>query len=266
MNWRDPAASDKHYWHRFSAFYERHFATLGEVSSILEYGVLDGASIRWLRLLFPQAEIVGVDILPVQPSWPVGPGITYRTVDQASRPAIGRLLHDLGRRFDLVIEDGSHFPPHQAHCLAETFPLVREGGIYILEDLHTSHPRHSYYRDYCAPGTPNCLHLLLYIEHLRATGQTMRPADIGRLAHPGMFTEADVSGLAAMIGRVEIFRRATLPLRCYACGTDDFDPVALVCRCGVDLDILSADSMTSVLYRENCSFVNKKTKKLYSMM
>ena len=54
MNWRDPIDSDKHYWHRYSRFYERHFSTVEPVSSILEYGILHGASIRWLREMFPK--------------------------------------------------------------------------------------------------------------------------------------------------------------------------------------------------------------------
>jgi hypothetical protein len=101
-------------------------------------------------------------------------GITYLTADQGDRPGIARMLKALGREFDLVIEDGSHLPPHQAICLAETFPLVRPGGLYVLEDLHTSHPGHPLYRESCAPGTPDGLHLLLLIEHLLATGGTLR--------------------------------------------------------------------------------------------
>ena len=42
MIWSDPADSDKHYWHRYSRFYQRHFEALGRVSSILEYGVFKG--------------------------------------------------------------------------------------------------------------------------------------------------------------------------------------------------------------------------------
>ena len=87
MIWSDPADSDKHYWHRYSWFYQRHFETLGSVSSILEYGVFKGDSIRWLRRVFPAADIVGVDILPQQPRWPTGPGISYVRADQGDRMA-----------------------------------------------------------------------------------------------------------------------------------------------------------------------------------
>ena len=251
MTWSDPTDSDKLYWHRYSRFYRRHFESLSPVSSILEYGVLNGASVRWLRGLFPNAQIVAVDILPPQPDWPTGQNIEYRVADQGDRPGIARLLSDIRRHFDLVIEDGSHVPQHQANCLAETLPWVRPGGLFVLEDLHTSIPSHSLYQQSCSPGTPDSLHLLLFIEHLRATGKSLRPVDAKRLAAPGLFTEADVRTVAAAIAEVDIYHRATLPLRCYECGGDDFDPVALTCECGVDLDVLGADSLTAVLRRAN---------------
>ena len=247
--WINPVDSDKNYWHRYSPFYKRHFATLQPVSSILEFGVFHGASTRWLRQMYPDAEIVAVDILPQQPDWPVDPGITYLTLDQSDRAAVARALKSLNRNFDLVIEDGSHIPQHQATCLAEAFPLVRPGGLYVLEDLQTSHPTHPYYRDHCAQGTPDSLHLLLLIEHLRATDQALRPGDVASLAAPGLFTPEDIYQLSETIAEVDLYHRTTLPLRCYACGTDDFDPVALLCRCGNDLDILGADSMTAVIRR-----------------
>jgi hypothetical protein len=203
----------------------------------------------WLRRMFPEAEIVGVDILPRQPEWPGGPGITYVTADQGDRTGIASMLKTLNHDFDLVIEDGSHIPAHQAICLAETFSLVRPDGLYVLEDLQTSHPRHPYYRENCPPGTPDSLHLLLLIEHLRATGKTMSSDDVERLAAEGLFTPADVRQLAETISDVDIYHRAILPLRCHACGGDDFDPVALTCRCGTDLDFLGPDSITAVLRR-----------------
>jgi hypothetical protein len=246
--WFDPVASDKHYWHRYSGFYRRHFASLGSVSLILEFGVYKGASVAWLRDLFPDAEIVGLDILPPQPEWPTGTGITYITADQGDRAAIAGILHSLGRRFDLVIDDGSHVPRHQANCLAETFPWLRSGGMYILEDLHTSHPQHPYYKAHCQPGTPTSLHLLLLFEHLLAIGKTIRPQDSNALCHLDMFSLEDVERLAATIADIDIYHRATLPLRCYACGSCDFDPAALRCHCGVGLDITGADSISAVLH------------------
>jgi len=249
MTWLDPIHSDKHYWHRYSQFYRPHFESLSPVTSILEYGVFKGASIRWLRSVFPAADIAAVDILQHQPEWPTGPGITYHVADQGDRTGIARLLQDMGREFDLVIEDGSHSPPHQVNCLAETLSWVRPGGLYVLEDLHTSMPQHALYQQTCAAGTPTSLHLLLFIEHLLANSKSLSPENAQRLSAPGMFTAEDVQQLAEGIAQVDFYHRASLPLRCYACGGNDFDPVALTCRCGVDLDVLGADSLTAVLRR-----------------
>ncbi|MGH7041069.1 MAG: hypothetical protein ACREFY_02920 [Acetobacteraceae bacterium] len=247
LPWTDPIGSDKHYWHRFSAFYRRHFETLGPVAKVMEFGVLDGASIRWLRRLFPDADIVGVDCIPVQPDWPDGPGIRYLRADQGDRAGLEMVLGALGGGFDLVIEDGSHIPQHQAACLAVVFPMVRPGGLYVLEDLHTSLPWHPLSLGHCTPGTPTSLHLLLTIERLRAIGQPLPPAEARLLAAPGLFTPDDVAMLAARIAAVDIFRRAVLPLRCWSCGSDAFDHVALRCRCGESLSLADPDSMTAVL-------------------
>jgi hypothetical protein len=104
-----------------------------------------------------------------------------------------------------------------------------------------------------SPGTPDSLHLLLWIEHLRATDKPMRPEQADQLAAPGLFTAADVRELEAMIGSVEIYHRAALPLRCYACGGDDFDLVALACRCGVGLDFMDCDSIAAVLRKASAA-------------
>lgn len=40
--------------------------------------------------------------------------------------------------FDLIIEDGSHRHADQQMNLALLMPLLKPGGLYFLEDLHTS--------------------------------------------------------------------------------------------------------------------------------
>lgn len=247
QDWVDPEGSDKHFWHRYSAFYRRHFAALGTVRAVLEFGVLHGASIAWLRRLFPDATIVGIDVLPPRPDWPAGPGIRYVQADQGDRPGLMRALADLPDGVDLVIEDASHVPAHQVATLACAFPKLRAGGLYVLEDLHTSLPEHPLARAQAAPGLANALHLVLAIERARALGRALTPAEAGALAAPGMFSGADVAMLSARVGAVEIFRRACLPLRCWSCGSGAFDPVALRCACGIDMSLSAPDSMTAAM-------------------
>ena len=41
--------------------------------------------------------------------------------------------------FDIVIDDGSHAPAHQVASLTALWPHVKVGGVYLVEDLHTSY-------------------------------------------------------------------------------------------------------------------------------
>ena len=244
------ADSDKHFWHRYTETYLAAFAKLGTVRRILEFGVHHGASIRWLRSRFQQAEIVGVDILPVQPTWPQDAGLTYRVVDQADRTAVADMLADAGS-FDLMIEDGSHVPQHQVNCLVEGLRRVRPGGLYILEDICTSHPLQAAFRHYSlidGRQVPTALHVLLAIIHRKEIGGDADADFVGPLAHPGFCSSADVRELFATIDRATMYRRSVLPLRCYACGSTDFDYVAWRCQCGVAL-YEPANSMAVLLWK-----------------
>jgi len=134
----DIQLSDKFFWHGYIPFYE--IIQNRDFQKIAEFGVFKGGSIRWLLERFPQSEIFGADILPIQPEWPVDERFHFRQLDQSNREQIKSFLAE--RKFDLIIEDGSHIPEHQVNCLIEGMRLLQSGGIYILEDIQTSLPHH----------------------------------------------------------------------------------------------------------------------------
>ncbi|MBS0559017.1 MAG: hypothetical protein JSR21_03080 [Proteobacteria bacterium] len=241
-------ASDKHYWHRYTDTYEAAFARLGAVREIFEFGVFRGGSIAWLARRFPDARIVGADIVEPLPEWPRDPRISYERIDQGDRAGVQAMFARLGRRYDLLIEDGSHLPAHQAACLTDGLTWVRPGGLYVLEDIHTSHPANAAFAEHQAGGAPNALHVLLAIRHLKDRGRAMTPAIAARLAAPGFFAADEIVALSARIAALDLYRRSILPLWCYACGGDDFDYAALRCACGADLYNV-ADSMSFLLTR-----------------
>lgn len=240
---------DKYFWHRYIETYRAAFAMLGNVRRVIEFGVLHGASIRWLADCFPAAEIIGADLLPEQSDWPRDSRISYRQIDQADRIGVRAMLDAIAGEVDLVIDDGSHIPQHQASCLAEGFARLRSAGLYILEDIATSHPMHAGFA-HCSlqngHRVANTLNVLLAIQHRRDTGLLFDCAT--SLAAPEFLSEADIAALAATIDRVEIYKRTQLPLHCYACGGYDFDYVSWHCRCGADL-YHPADSMTALVWK-----------------
>jgi hypothetical protein len=241
------ADSDKYYWHRYTDTYQRAFAMLGDVRRVIEFGVFQGASIRWLAECFPGADIVGADILPVRPEWPRGPRISYRRVNQAGREGVGAMLDDIEGDVDLIIDDGSHIPQHQASCLAAGMARVRSTGLYILEDICTSHPLQPAFAHHSIVNgqrVPNALNVLMAIQHLRDIGRDRAP----QLAAPSFFNQRDIDTLFQTIDRVEIYKRTQLPLRCYACGGSEFDYVSWLCECGAELNH-PANSMTALVWK-----------------
>jgi predicted O-methyltransferase YrrM len=241
-------ASDKQFWHRFVPVYDAELDAVQPVTRILEMGVFKGNSIRWLATRYPDATIHGGDILPVQPEWPVSASIHYHRVDQGSPDQIRTLFDQIGAPLDVIVEDGSHVPLHQKQCLVEGLRHVRPGGLYILEDIHTSHPEHSKYRTQRGEGGEfvGPLHLLLAVEHLKSIGAPLDDTALEELSSASLFTRDEIRFLFARIASVLLFKRATLPHRCYRCGRDDFRYATLRCHCGVELYAL-ADSMTAVL-------------------
>jgi hypothetical protein len=243
--------SDKYYWHRYTEVYEAPFAQLADARLVVELGIFRGDSLAWLAERFPRADLVGVDILPLQPTWPVSPRIRYVQADQGDRRAIADVFAGLPDQPDLILEDGSHIPRHQVNCLLEGFARLSPGGLYVLEDICTSHPLTEAFSRYSSPRgirSPNALHVLMALQHLRDTGSMLTPALADHLSSDLFFTASEVRVLFALIATIQIHKRTKLPLRCYNCGGGTFDYLLWRCECGVDL-YHPTNSMTCLIWK-----------------
>jgi hypothetical protein len=243
------STSDKSFWHGYLDFYDKLLPKVID-GAILEFGVFKGYSIRWLLESFPAARVFGADILPVQPEWPLDPRVTYAKVDQADENAVRELVSSIAN-LDLIIEDGSHFPRHQSICLKHGLAALRPGGVYVLEDIHTSHPAHQLYRqEFGSRRGQTAYSVLLGIDHMRrihADAEDERFRSLGRGSH---FSYDDVRALAEQIQSIAFYRRATLPTSCWNCGSTRFSYHDLKCECGWNL-LDEADSMTIVIKKRS---------------
>lgn len=263
--------SDKVFWHGYLSFYEQHFPT--DINgTIVEFGVFKGASIRWLLRRFPSAHIIGVDIETQKEEWPVDPRVTYMTVDQGRPADIERLFATVPAP-SLIIEDGSHIPFHQSSCLIRGIKALAPGGIYILEDIHTSHPGHDLYEMECEtdmgrgrrtlrrlrrklchshPTTfkQTSLSVLLAFDHLkRLDRQTLGPEDIELLSVGNHFNPHDITVLYRAIDEISTYRRSVFPTMCYRCNGTQFHYHSFKCSCGADL-FMAPDSMSILIYKK----------------
>jgi len=124
--------------HDYLQFYERFFAPMRHVPlTILEIGVLGGASLRTWETYFPQARVIGADINPLSRRHHRG-RVEIEIMDQSNLEDLVRVASQNGP-FDIVVEDGSHLWDDQILTLKTLFPFIRAGGLYAVEDLQTNY-------------------------------------------------------------------------------------------------------------------------------
>lgn len=130
--------TDKATFHNYCHFYEQN---LPQAESVLEIGVLDGASLRMWSEFFKTSEVFGWDIEPIKMERPV------IRVDAHSREEIEKHAD----WFDLIVDDGPHTMRSQHLLFGILFPYCK---TYIIEDLHTCERKE--YQD----GTPSTIEML----------------------------------------------------------------------------------------------------------
>jgi len=143
--------------HDYLNFYDGVFAGLRQQKlTILEIGVLNGASLRTWAEYFPNARIVGCDIDPMARRWATD-RIEVEYMDQSNLEDLVRVAVKDGP-FDIIIEDGSHLWEHQTTTLRTLFPFVRPGGFYVVEDLQTNYGEFA--TDYRGVARQSCVEFL----------------------------------------------------------------------------------------------------------
>lgn len=131
--------SDK--WQSYLSHYERLFSPIRHHPiSILEIGIQNGGSLEIWDKYFPNAtSILGCDINPNCASLRYDSHkITMIIGDINNQETQNRIL-ETTLSFDIIIDDGSHTSPDIIRTFSDMFAHIKEGGIYIAEDLHCSY-------------------------------------------------------------------------------------------------------------------------------
>ena len=124
--------------HDYLNFLEPFFSRMRDKPiRLLEIGVHRGASLRTWAEYFPNAEIVGVDVLPWCKRYEGG-RVTVELADQSNIEHLTPIGVARGP-FDIIVEDGSHLWEHQVTSLKTLFPFLKDGGFYVAEDLQTNY-------------------------------------------------------------------------------------------------------------------------------
>lgn len=126
------------YMHYFE-IYERYFEKYRDKEvNMLEFGVLHGGSLQMWKYYFGgKANIYGVDINP-RCAELVEDQIQIVIGDQEDRYSLRKLCLELPK-MDIILDDGGHTMKQQVITFEETWGQLKDGGVYICEDLHTSY-------------------------------------------------------------------------------------------------------------------------------
>jgi hypothetical protein len=128
-----------HKWHHYIPIYDRYFGPLRNRDiRFLEIGVSKGGSLQmWRKYFGNAATIYGIDIDPDCARFDGAAGQVR--IGSQDDPAFLRSVVDEMGGIDVVLDDGSHHMAHIRTSLRALFPLLAEGGTYMIEDLHTAY-------------------------------------------------------------------------------------------------------------------------------
>lgn len=126
-------------WQHYFDVYDRHFSRFrNQEIVILEIGVYQGGSLQMWRDYFGEkAKIYGIDINPR----------CKELEEENTKIFIGsqsdrKFLKEIKKSIppvDILIDDGGHTMRQQIVTFEELFDHVKDNGVYLCEDLHTSY-------------------------------------------------------------------------------------------------------------------------------
>ena len=94
-----------------------------------------GNSLRMWREYFSNAKIYSIDIAPDCMIEGENRIQTF-VANQASETDLSTVLMHIGEKIDVIIDDGSHQPFHQAASFEFLYKNLNKNGIYVIEDVH----------------------------------------------------------------------------------------------------------------------------------
>tara|TARA_R110000868_G_scaffold9602_12_gene47331 strand:+ start:6235 stop:6909 length:675 start_codon:yes stop_codon:yes gene_type:complete len=147
------------YGHNFNKLYHKYFQEYrDDPLNLLEIGIAAGHSIQMWAKYFSNGKFVCLDHDIKHYEYPQNDRIIVAKGDQRDTTLLNELNNQHGP-FDIIIDDGSHIDSYTKITFDTLFPLLKSGGIYVVEDLHTSYHNGVH-------GIPNTPHFINYIKEL----------------------------------------------------------------------------------------------------
>ena len=125
-------------WDNYFEIYETSLKKfINKKVTLVEIGVGNGGSLfMWKKFLGSKAKIIGIDLNPDAKKFEKF-GFKIFTGDQAD-PNFWKKFYSKNGKIDILIDDGGHTNLQQITALMESIENIKNGGLIIIEDTHTS--------------------------------------------------------------------------------------------------------------------------------
>jgi hypothetical protein len=136
-------------FHNYTRVYSQFFSDLKEAPiKFLEIGIHQGAAVKLWENYFTKASLYFIEEKPDGIKY-FSERSKYYYIDQSDSLALRNFLKGLRENFDVIIDDGGHRMHQQIMSFKTLFPYLKKGGLYVIEDLHTS-----YWKSFGGKGSP----------------------------------------------------------------------------------------------------------------
>lgn len=128
-----------HKWMHYFEIYDQWFRSYrGKPVVILEIGIYQGGSLRmWQEYFGEKAKIYAIDINPACKQFE-NENTKIFIGSQDDRDFLKEVRREIPK-LDILIDDGGHSMNQQIVAFEELYNHIKNNGIYLCEDLHTSY-------------------------------------------------------------------------------------------------------------------------------
>lgn len=131
-----------HKWDHYFDIYEKHLSLYrGKKVNILEIGISHGGSIEmWKKYFGEGLNLFSIDINEECKKFEEN-GVKIFIGSQDDKVFLNHVYSQLPE-LDIIIDDGGHFMNQQIMSFEILFEKLKQSGIYLIEDTHTSYWRY----------------------------------------------------------------------------------------------------------------------------
>ena len=129
-------------WKKYFPIYEKLFETYrNKKITFIEIGILDGGSLEiWKKYFGPNCRVIGIDNNPECKKFENKDFEIY--IGSQSDPIFWNKLFKQIGNVDIILDDGGHTNEQQIITLIKCIEHINDGGLHIVEDVHTSYQKH----------------------------------------------------------------------------------------------------------------------------